>query len=155
AGDETVADAVTGERAKHGRWAGDKYESDFVLDKAIPDKNGVPRARVAHRNGFPDYSPWSEAEVRIKLSGGHADTDMALTMMRKKYGDSYVNKLLGEGYVVHHDAIKPIRKFSIDGVEYYEAEMQLVPGVLNRNLGHEGTAAHARLLRESQGIADV
>jgi hypothetical protein len=90
-------------------------------------KDGSPA--VTYKNGFPDFKPFSKADVEIPMRGNSTDFTAADKAMQARTGDA--NWQRPDGYTWHHKE---------DGVT-----MQLVPSSINTasygGVNHTGGAA--------------
>jgi hypothetical protein len=115
-----------------GRWIPD----DGTELRAYLDSLDPPRTGIDFENGFPKFDDFSQADVKIPMTGSHAkDFDIADDLYRKQIDDPDWQR--PEGMTWHHKE---------DGTT-----MQLVPSALNNNVRHMGGAA---LFKEGKPVGD-
>lgn len=115
-----------------GIWTPDPNSS---LGKFLSE-GSPPRTSIEYENGFPKFDDFSQADVKIPMTGNYAaDFDIADDLYRRQLDDP--NWTRPRDMTWHHKE---------DGVT-----MQLVPNKLNLNAGHMGGAA---LFREGKAVGD-
>jgi RHS repeat-associated protein len=136
------------QQLRYGRWAGEPYKSDFILDKPIKDASGHLRKRVPFVDGLPDFSDWAKGHVDIILTGDNdIDQRVAREHYKKKFG-----RELPKDFTFHHDGLNVCYE-KVDGKTVLKGRMQAVPLELNKAIGHEGSASFARQLMKRLGYS--
>lgn len=120
--------------ASNGSWSGVAGDSNWISSN--PAVNAVTQGQpIPFRNGYPDFSQWSQGTFQIKnLTGQSSDFGLVYDAVAEQFGlgtRTAGQDLLKElGLTPHHVE---------DGVT-----IQLVPSDLHRNVPHVGGASGLR-----------
>jgi hypothetical protein len=125
--------------------------TEFILNRAIPDANGVPRTNIPIVNDRPNLTPWSIGDVETHVTG---DSRFDVREAIKAFEAKYRARFNRETHTFHHDSLS-MRKIAVEGTELYISRMQAVPRELNGSIPHVGSASEARQLMAAQGIDEV
>lgn len=123
-----------------GRWTGAPGNSGWVSD--LPEVRRVTGDQpVTYREGYPDFSPWSRAEVKLSnMRGERGDFRAADELYAQQRGWTKPN---GEADIGRARRFREDENLTWHHVEDGET-MQLVPGGLNNKLPHTGGASLSR-----------
>ena len=138
---------------KSGKWTGKVGESDFVLKKAIKLKDGTTVKRITYKNGIPDFSKYSKAEVNINMTANRTNNF--------KQGDEiladYWSKIKFEGKTWSARDIATYR--NANKLTWHEMSnmksMQLVPSDINSQFKHFGGVAEYNVYSKQIGGVEI
>ncbi|NPC84254.1 HNH endonuclease, partial [Pyxidicoccus fallax] len=110
-----------------GKWAGEKGNSAWTPDPNTPKGQEILKATegkpIQFKDGYPDFSPFSQKNVSIEMKGDHYQ-DFKAANMKAGFGDTATPP---PGMTWHHHE---------DG-----KTMMLVPQKINNNVPHTGGAS--------------
>ena len=144
--DEPESNAVTREQTSGIHYthemATEEYKNRISrIDTNNPTYSDVLRFRdngVKYSvEGYPDFSPYSKAEIELPILAANASTDQ-LRAYKQHYGSNPVPEIVRENYTWHH-------------VENTKT-MQLVPRWLNETVPHYGGRHVNRVLQENPSM---
>ena len=125
-----------------GHWKGKRGESDFILDEPIELPNGKKVTRITYKNGIPDFSPYSEAQVKIPSMTNNRASNFAQAdeILAKEWGCTARE-------VASYRKANSLTWHEMNNMQY----MQLVPTEVNSTFGHLGGVGEYNIMIGQDG----